>query len=178
VTIELRRAGVDDVDVLLADVQAGFESYVEFAPAGWVPPKLLQARPDTIERLADPGAWELLAESDGHPAGHVAFVPGREHLPGATPGGWRAEPIVPGLAHLWQLFVLPDWWGQGVAAALHDAALEQMRSEEYRQTRLYTPSLHARARRFYERRGWSAVREGHNEYLRLMMTEYRRPLAG
>jgi hypothetical protein len=32
--------------------------------------------------------------------------------------------------------------------------------------------LHARARRFYERRGWSAAGEDYNEELALTLTEY------
>ncbi len=84
--------------------------------------------------------------------------------------------MIPGLAHLWQLFVLPDWWGQGVAPILHDAAVAEMRRRDFEQARLFTPSLHARARRFYERHGWSAHGELWNEELQLMLTEYRLPL--
>ena len=29
-------------------------------------------------------------------------------------------------AHLWQLFVLPAWWGRGVAPLLHDAAIGEL----------------------------------------------------
>lgn len=81
--------------------------------------------------------------------------------------------MVPGLAHLWQLFVLPEWWGRGVAALLHDAAIAEMRAQGYRVGRLVTPSPHVRARRFYERRGWSPVEEEWNDELALMVTEYR-----
>jgi hypothetical protein len=52
-----------------------------------------------------------------------------------------------------------------------------MRLQGYRRARLYTPSLHARARRFYERRGWSAGGEAWNQNLALMLTEYVRELA-
>jgi hypothetical protein len=37
----------------------------------------------------------------------------------------------------------------------------------------YTPSLHRRARRFYERRAWSARSEEWNDKLQLTLTEYR-----
>jgi GNAT superfamily N-acetyltransferase len=80
---------------------------------------------------------------------------------------------VPGLCHLWQLFVLPDWWGTGVAALLHDAAIDEMRSQGYREARLLTPTGHARARRFYERRGWIARSADWNEMLDLDLTAYR-----
>jgi GNAT superfamily N-acetyltransferase len=86
--------------------------------------------------------------------------------------------VVPGLAHLWQLFVLPTWWGRGVAPLLHDHAVAQMRVQGYGTARLFTPSWHVRARRFYERRGWNAVAEAWNEDLSLPLAEYRLSLLG
>jgi ribosomal protein S18 acetylase RimI-like enzyme len=82
------------------------------------------------------------------------------------------RPLVPGLAHLWQLFVQPEWWGRGVAPLLHDAALAEMRLRGYERARLFTPSSHARARRFYERREWLRVGEQWNDGLALVLTEY------
>jgi hypothetical protein len=43
--------------------------------------------------------------------------------------------------------------------------------------RLFTPAEQQRARRFYEREGWSAVTEAYlEEPLGLEIVEYRRPL--
>lgn len=51
---------------------------------------------------------------------YVAFYPAREReLIGER--HWTERPKIPGLAHLWQLFVLPEWWGRGVAPLLHHA---------------------------------------------------------
>jgi GNAT superfamily N-acetyltransferase len=69
--------------------------------------------------------------------------------------------------------VLPDWWGRGVAPLLHDAAIAEMRVQGYRSARLFTPSAHDRAKRFYERRGWVAADAAWNEDLDLRLTEYR-----
>jgi GNAT superfamily N-acetyltransferase len=77
------------------------------------------------------------------------------------------------MAHLWQLFVLPEWWGCGVAPLLHDRALAEMRARSYEEARLFTPSLHTRARRFYARRGWRPVSEHTFAELGLACTEYR-----
>jgi len=123
--------------------------------------------------FADPTTWVLIALLQEAPVGHVAFCPARVPPTGASDGGWRARAAIPGLAHLWQLFVLPDWWGSGVAPLLHDAAIAQMRAERYSDARLFTPSLQTRARRFYERRGWLAQGETWSEEFALAMTEYR-----
>lgn len=169
----LRRATLDDLDALLANVQAGFDSYAAFAPVGWQTPSVSADRDRSAELLADPATWTLIVLADGDPAGHVAFFPARERSAGGARSTWKARSVVPGLAHLWQLFVLPEWWGRGVAPLLHEAAIAERQSQNYQHARLFTPSRHARARRFYERRGWLATEEEWNDELALMLTEYR-----
>ncbi len=124
------------------------------------------------ELLSDPGTWALLALGHGRPVGHVSVYPGRERRPDEH-RNWTERPKLPGLAHLWQLFVLPDWWGRGVAQVLRGAAVAEMSVRGLEHARLYTPSLHARARPFYERRGWSPRGELWNDELQLVLTEYR-----
>jgi hypothetical protein len=53
-----------------------------------------------------------------------------------------------------------------------------MRSRGFVEARLYTPSAHVRARRFYERRGWSPREELWNPELNLILSEYRLRLVG
>lgn len=55
------RAGLDDLDALLANVAAGFASYAEFAQEGWHPPDVHGRREWQGEILADPATWALLA---------------------------------------------------------------------------------------------------------------------
>jgi GNAT superfamily N-acetyltransferase len=171
-----RRGTVADVDLIGAIVQAGFESYREFAPRDWTPPDVAADRDRRAEVFADPGTWALIALSEGVPTGHVAFLPARVPPTEEAPVRWTARAVIPGLAYLWQLFVLPEWWGSGVAPLLHDAATAQMRAEGYSDARLLTPSLQTRARRFYERRGWSPQAETWSEEFALAMTEYRLPI--
>jgi GNAT superfamily N-acetyltransferase len=172
--ISTRHATVADVGILISDVQAGFDSYVEFAPLGWVPPEVTDDGERIAERLAASDTWARIGLAGADPVGHIAFFPARDRAPGES----RASgPPIPGLAHLWQLFVLPAWWGRGVAPLLHDAAVEEARARDYQAMRLYTPALHARARRFYERRGWRTTGEDWNEDLALMLTAYRLSLA-
>jgi GNAT superfamily N-acetyltransferase len=182
--ISTRRASVADLEALIADVQAGFDSYVEFAPLGWVPPDVEADGELMGELMNDEETWALVALAGpagaaagppgSDPVGHIAFTPARRRTPGRP---WATSPATPGLAHLWQLFILPAWWGRGVAPLLHDAAIEEMRARDYQSARLYTPALHARARRFYERRGWLPTGEQWNNHLTLMLTEYRLALS-
>jgi hypothetical protein len=59
--IETRGVTLDDLDVVLADVRAGLDSYVEFAPTGWQPPGAGADRDRSAELLPDPMTWGLLA---------------------------------------------------------------------------------------------------------------------
>jgi GNAT superfamily N-acetyltransferase len=52
------------------------------------------------------------------------------------------------------LYVRPSAWGTGVAARLHDRAVEAIRSSGHERARLWVLEQNTRARRFYERRGW------------------------
>ena len=171
--ITIRRATIDDVEIVLDDVQAGFDSYLSFAPPDWRPPDVRINRDTTAELLGDPETWGMIAFDGADPAGHITFFPGRERRDPSQPRGqWLGRPVIPGLAHLWQLFVLPSWWGRGVAPLLHNAAILEMRARGFERGRLYTPTEHARARRFYERGGWTALADDWNSDLGLMLTEY------
>jgi GNAT superfamily N-acetyltransferase len=176
IPIVTRRAGPADLDAMLDNYTAGVASYAAFAPAGWQPHDV--DRHFEAEVLADVATWALLALVAGDPVGHASFIPARERTAGEHWQAARTRPPVPGLAHLRQLFVLPDWWGRGVAPVLHDGAVGEMRAQGYDHARLFTPAAHARARRFYERRGWITVTEAWNEDFGLSLAEYRLSLDG
>jgi GNAT superfamily N-acetyltransferase len=171
--VSFRPGGPVDIEPIERHVQAGFDSYAEFAPSGWTPPRVEHERARTLELLAAPSTWVLIASSSIGSAGHVAFCPAREGAIDEPDSDWRKRPVLPRLAHLWQLFVLPEWWGTTVAAQLHDAAREMMVARGMSQARLYTPAAHRRARRFYERRGWRAEDQRWNEGLQLDLVDYR-----
>jgi GNAT superfamily N-acetyltransferase len=146
----LRPAGPDDAPQVVSVALEGFEGYRSFAPPGWAPPDAGEEVERARERLADPEVWCLLAERDGEAAGHVAFMPARIH---ANPSD------EPGLAHFWQLFVREPWWGSGLATALHAEAVREAAARGFSAMRLFTPAGQARARRFYEREGWTPAGE-------------------
>jgi GNAT superfamily N-acetyltransferase len=82
------------------------------------------------ELLRRDGVTTLIGEVAGRPAGLVA---------------WSA-------VWLHRLFVVPEQWGTGLAARLHDDAVRALA----RPCHLWVLEQNARARRFYERRGWCA----------------------
>jgi GNAT superfamily N-acetyltransferase len=169
--IDMRPATADDVDEILATLFAGFESFAEFAPPGWAPPEPQRER--TLRRLMEPTTWALIAEDGGRAVGHVSFTPARGNPFEQADGKWLDEPPIPGEAHLWQLFVVPDRWGAGIASALHERAIAAMRAKGYGRARLFTPIENARARGFYERRGWSRAGTGLDSDMGLQLVEYR-----
>jgi GNAT superfamily N-acetyltransferase len=158
-----RPATLDDVPVLTETQRLGFEGYAAFSPPGWTPPPSETEARGITERLSRPGAWCLIADADGEPAGHVGFLEADE----------------PGLAHLWALFIRKPFWGTGLAVELHRMALAEALARGYSSMRLFTPARQARARRFYEREGW--VTDGEERWepmLALDLVEYRRTLPG
>lgn len=55
---------------------------------------------------------------------------------------------------LLRLFIVPNEWGGGIAGALHDVAVDLLRSRGATTGHLWVLEDNPRARRFYERRGW------------------------
>jgi GNAT superfamily N-acetyltransferase len=138
--LEFRTATPADAPALADVVREGFETYREWAPRGWDPPPPALHLAGIRDRLPEPGCVCLFAERAGEATGVVAHAPAREE---------------PGVAHIWMLFVRRAAWGTGLAAALLDRAVAAATTEGYAGMRLHTPAAHGRARRFYEREGWS-----------------------
>jgi GNAT superfamily N-acetyltransferase len=159
----LRMATVADAPALAATVQEGFESYRAWAPRGWEPPAPAFQLRGIRDRLPEASCVCVLAEVDGEHAGQVAFSPARDE---------------PGVAHVWMLFLRTPFWGSGLATTLLARGVEEARaSGRYAAMRLHTPAEQARARRFYEREGWTAEAPPFYEpMLGLALVTYRRAL--
>jgi GNAT superfamily N-acetyltransferase len=167
--IDIRTAKLDDVPVLAETMRLGFESYRGFAPRGWDPPAPGFEQARIADRLPLPDAWCRIAEAAGEPAGHVAILAARER------SGDRA--LIPGVAHLWMLFVREPWWGRGLASHLHRLAVDEAAASGYEAMELVTPAGQARARAFYEREGWSTDGTATFEpMIALDLVTYRRAL--
>jgi GNAT superfamily N-acetyltransferase len=100
----------------------------------------------------------LVAERDGAIVGVATCV--RE---GAT-------------GELRSLYVVPEAWGTGVARRLMEAALDALRERGASEATLWVVDANARARRFYEREGWTPDCEMRASPLGQQEVRYRRAL--
>jgi GNAT superfamily N-acetyltransferase len=142
-------------------------------------------------------AWDAsLAPIVGKPLGELASFEARvasfqaavEQF-SANAKGWVAErdDEVVGVAvyaresettgELRALYVAPDAWGTGAAQALLGAALDAMRENGIEEALLWVGEANARARRFYEREGWSVDGAGRQSTLGPVEVRYRRRLS-
>jgi len=166
---ELHPIRVDDAEEMAENVRLGFESYRSWTRRGWDPPPRDMEAAHIAEKLREVDIWGRVALAGGAHAGHVAMTPART----------REEPRTPieGLAHLWQLFVRPPWWGSGLATRLLALAVDAAAERGYPEMRLFTPAGNARGRAFYEREGWRVHSDAAYEpMLGLDLLEYRRDL--
>jgi GNAT superfamily N-acetyltransferase len=165
----IRAPTSSDVAALAQTVRQGFEGYRAFLPPGWEPPSAEFEHARIGERLELADTWCRIAFAGSEPAGHIAFLAAREQT--------DSRPIIPGLAHLWMLFIREPWWGSGLAAQLLGLAVAEARDRRYVAMRLFTPAGQARARAFYEREGFTTHRGPFWEpMLAFDLVEYRRTL--
>lgn len=167
----IRAVSPSDVPRAIEIFQAGFDSYLEWAPPGWEPPVLGDKTAAQLETAyARPDAWCGVAVVDGLLIGVVSL---------SKVTGVQPEPAPENVINLWQLFVSPEWQGSGVAASLMGAAVEEAAKRGFEWMRLWTPRDAKRARRFYEREGWSLSGEERpaDQHLGLAIVEYVRELA-
>ncbi len=131
-----------DAEGIAQVVAEGFAGFASFSPPGWSPAE--RATPENVaairDRLWAPRAWASVAEDGGRLVGICSFEPAKDGTPDA--------------AYLIHCFVRQAYWGTGLAAALLAEAVEAATAAGYREMRLVTPALQARARRFYAREGW------------------------
>ena len=165
----LRPAVPRDVEGITTVLAESFAGYRSFAPPGWRPPDPQAELKRFRAFLGSRDVWCLLAEEDDEIAGHVAIMPSRIH---PHPSDDDA------MAHFWQLFVREPWWGSGLATALHAEAVREAGVRGFTSMRLFTPAAHARARRFYEREGWTPAGAPFDDLdFGMPLVEYRRAIS-
>jgi GNAT superfamily N-acetyltransferase len=97
--------------------------------------------------LGEPGPQDvnLVAEADG------GRIVGLLHA-----GPALDEGVGPTTAQITMIYAAPDAWGTGVGRGLMTAGLERLRTAGYVDVTLWVLDSNSRARRFYERAGFSA----------------------
>jgi GNAT superfamily N-acetyltransferase len=132
--ITLRESGADEAETLMALQRAASVAGLAhiFPPEQYPYPDA-----EVLERWRQFTGRVVVAEREGTPVGLAA-----------TESCW-----------LHGLYVIPEEWGGGVAATLHDAALDRLREDGCAEARLWVLEDNRRARAFYERRGWRLVEE-------------------
>jgi GNAT superfamily N-acetyltransferase len=165
--IEVRRATPDDIEPVIELIEAEIARYSEWAP-GW---KSHGPTAEMRERLSplysdDKRAWILLACERDEPVGVASL---------STVTGADPTALPPGTIYLWQMFVRRDRQGSGLAGALLDRLLEEARRRGYERIVLWTPAGAARARRFYEREGFTPTgKEDPDSQFGLPLIQYGR----
>jgi GNAT superfamily N-acetyltransferase len=96
------------------------------------------------EWLAEPGAFALLAETDGPPVGYAVV-----HMRGPEETWATGERI----GVLETLAVLPGERGRGIGSALFERVYEELRGVGVRELEVAVIARNAEALRFYERQG-------------------------
>jgi ribosomal protein S18 acetylase RimI-like enzyme len=143
-----------------ATVSVAYRSF--FSPDS-APPNVPELTATWEARLEDPSSRALLAGRSGEPVGAVAV---------------RRDPDYPGEGQLLGLHVLPGAWGVGVGSALHDAALDVLRSRSYEQAGLWVIAANSRARAMYEAQGWLLRAGSESDFVGVTEVRYVKGLDG
>ena len=125
----------------------------------------LEVRPEIVRNRAD-------ALASGRVTGRVAV---RDDVRGFALYGPSRDEDVPGM----EVYVLPEEFSTGMGRALMASAVEDLASSGHREAGLWVLAANARARRFYERFGFSL--SGRSKMLPdppLEEVHYRMDLAG
>lgn len=148
-----RPATFDDAAGIAAAHMRGWQ----VAYRGMVPDEFLDAL--VLEQRIE--LWQGLLQLDALPDGtpsptdYVAEVDG--HVVGfANVGVFRKEAGNALAGELWAMYVHPDHWGTGAGYALMKTTIDHFVRHRVQTSYLWVLDDNERARRFYERQGWSA----------------------
>jgi GNAT superfamily N-acetyltransferase len=156
--VRVRRAVLDDAPAVAAvHVRTWQGAYPGLIPQSYLdalrPEDRLPMWEEVLARTAWPrlgtfvllgpgGADVDLRTADGAVVGFASFGPSRD--------GDAADSV----GELHTLYVDPGSWERGGATRLIDAVVDALRDAGFTRATLWVLDTNARARRFYERRGW------------------------
>ena len=163
--MEVRRARLEDAAAIaelhVRTWQAAYEHVFGAERLARLRPE--QRLPRWREIIADDEQTALVAEADGRMLGWITVAESRDA---------DAE------GEVWGIYVAPEAWGSGAGPALMRAGTDALCESGLRDAILWVLEDNPRARRFYEREGWSldgGRRAG--EHLGVQTTEVRYRIA-
>ena len=160
--MEVRRARPDDAAAIAeVHVRTWQDAYEHVFGAERLAGVTVEQRlPMWRQILDDPSQTALVVEDeDGRIVGWCTVAPSRD----ADADG-----------ELWGIYVLSEAWGSGAGTALMAAGIDALRESGYREVILWVLEDNPRARRFYEREGWTLDgSRKEDEFLGVKVTEVR-----
>lgn len=147
--VKIRKAGPEDAEELNRVRAAGWRA----AYAGLLPEEMIArtGTPEMVERQREvlrQGARALLAEDDGEAVGMAVYGPDRER---------------PELGELYAIYVVPERLSTGVGRRLLERVVDDLRAAGHPRMSLWVLDTNDRARRFYERAGFTPTEQRDNE---------------
>ncbi len=167
--MRVRRAGVDDAaavaDIHVRSWQVGYEHV--FGAEKLASISVEGRLPRWLEILAaDEQACFLAEDDDGRVLGWCTV-------------GTAREADIENVGEVWGIYAAPEAWGSGAGSALLAAGVDELRRQGFAEASLWVLDDNPRARRFYEREGWTldGARK-QDEFLGVTVDEvrYRRQL--
>ena len=138
---KVRAAERRDLDALVSIALACQRARRPWAGRAWPAPAAVAERKLWWERLRDPRTWVGVAEAGLTLIGGVGFWP----APDADD---------PRVAYFAGPLVDPEWWGEGIGAALHDAAVAALVRRGFCRAVQVVEAGNRRGRGFLEHEGW------------------------
>ncbi len=125
-------------------IMTGYRSVIPpalFDPQRVTPDRLEAEWNEDFDQLTDDGRILVAKDADGSIIGVCLCRLYDNALPAR-------------LGYIGRLFVLPEWWSNGVGGELMHRAVEFLASRGFREALLHVMEKNTRARHFYVKRGW------------------------
>jgi GNAT superfamily N-acetyltransferase len=139
----LRLATIEDAETIAnIHVRTWQTAYERIIPAPYLASLSIQERANLWRRvISEQNATVLLAVTPRGEVGFISFGPSRE-----KDGNEKAE--------IYAIYVLPEFWNQGIGRELVEEAERRIKDSHFIALTLWVLEKNALARRFYEARGF------------------------
>ncbi|MBW3589333.1 MAG: GNAT family N-acetyltransferase [Actinobacteria bacterium] len=120
---------------------------------GQLPDEYLDRLVEDIPRRKE--VWQRIATTMSEKAALFVAVVGGETVGFVNVNPSRDEDLDPQtFGELGVIYLLEEFWGQGIGKALHDEGMNYLRGAGFTNAMLWVLDSNERTRRWYERQGW------------------------